>query len=135
MSMSWLATTPGKRLVMPCSSTAGSVVDIPTPKSARPWERGGGSAPVGPGGGRFDRPPGPQHGSPSLLGRRDLSGDDLLLEIVKRRRQVTESGGVRLGVVDTVVLQGEPDVALLDGAVADALGEVEHRGVDPLEHR
>jgi hypothetical protein len=25
MSMSWLATTPGNRFVMPCSSTAGAV--------------------------------------------------------------------------------------------------------------
>src|SRR6266540_5428740 len=64
-----LATTPGNRLVIPLSSTAGGSLVI-----AAPIRRNGGG-PV-----RVPRP----HKCRSLLARnRDLSRDDLLLEVVE----------------------------------------------------
>src|SRR6478609_5827371 len=149
ISMSLFATTPGKRLVMPRSSTAGACelpvptcamaesVMVHTPRSGSPHcER-----PAGQGNAKarvetLPRPPGPRvNPSGSRLGRNlDLAVDDLLLVAVQLGLDVIDqaTGG---GVVDAAGLEVEDLLAGLELVVLHVGDEGEDGDVDLLDHR
>ena len=106
MSTSWLATTPGNRLVMPRSSTAGgggSVLAVGVPSLGHVSHA---PARTRTGPGERYRPPGPAvagHESPAV-GTMIAPADDLLLEVVDVGRDVVDETAGH-GEAHAVVLQ------------------------------
>src|SRR3954469_20112668 len=132
-SMSRLATTPGKRLVMPRSSTAkGTALVLIAPLYSFPhvnggWERRKPALPAS-----VRRP-----GASRSGGHRDLAADDLLLVVVELGLDVVDETA-RRGQADAVGLQVVQHVlaALVRGLAGDeVVDERLHGQVDPLEHR
>src|SRR5829696_2930977 len=137
ISTSELATTPGKRLVMPRNSTAA----VPGGAAGCPAVAADDTVPpsgvrTDPGG-RYRVAPGPDRVPDSSGdGRRHLDGavDDLLLQVVELGLDVIDlaTGG---GVGDTVGCEVEALLAGLQRLVLSVLEEGTDRHVDPLEHR
>src|SRR5882757_1292130 len=148
MSMSWLATTPGNRLVMPRSSTAAVAVSSDSPVA----DSVGATMAHAPGTGRsrydgstgeHDRPcpPGltsnwPASSLRSLRGggNGDLAADDLRL-VLFDLCLVRVDGRVRRRVADAPVLQAESLATRLELILGVLLDEVVDGRVDALEGR
>src|SRR5665647_3583557 len=155
---SLLATTPGKRLVMPCSSTAGATID---PASATLWAESvmahtprTGPATLRamidePGAedteareARYRASPGPcvipcntqskRHLRPGR--NHDLAVDDLLLEGAELGLDVVHLAAGQ-AVADATGLQVIDLVARSELALGHGLDEVERRDVNLLDHR
>src|SRR6266496_3764241 len=121
------ATTPGKRLVMPCSSTAGG---SPAGRSTAVAGSAGGLA-MAHAPGRAPRPSAFELG---LGGHLDLAADDLLLVFVDLGLDVVHlAAGGR--VVHPAGLEVVHLLPGLHGVVLERGDEVVHRHVDLLDHR
>src|SRR5919112_3106484 len=150
MLTSRLATTPGKRLVIPLSHTAGAAVwtsgaVVTELLVAAAGARRAGEAGVGRRTARGDATASPRTGVPSARtgpscvgsrrgGHRDLAVDDLLLVGVDLGLDRVQLPTGR-GVVDAAGLEVVDLLAGLHAAVLHRLHEVEHRDVDPFDHR
>src|SRR5690242_9233914 len=129
MLMSSLATTPGNRLVIPRSSTAGacvvtSAMSSPSRSTRRARRSAPGSSSVR---ARFLRSL-----SADLRGDRDLAADDVLLQLVQLRLDVLHEPA-RRRVADALVGQVEGVDAALELTVHEVLDRVVDRHVDPLQ--